>query len=150
MKPSIDELYHYGVPGMKWGVRRSPEELGHNPISKRKQKKMDKIAKKKKMVSDYNKTFDKASRMSDRAMDSETKMKAAYKGLGKTLLSRIKEVSKAQKGRGSDAANEYLRLYDKAIKESDRAEELWKEASIKYKKLGKTYIGRVYSAIRYS
>lgn len=24
-------LIHYGVKGMKWGVRRSPEELGHAP-----------------------------------------------------------------------------------------------------------------------
>lgn len=26
---SDGELYHYGVKGMKWGVRRSPEQLGH-------------------------------------------------------------------------------------------------------------------------
>jgi hypothetical protein len=24
-------LMHYGVKGMKWGVRRTPEELGHKP-----------------------------------------------------------------------------------------------------------------------
>ena len=26
-----DELFHYGVKVMKWGVRRTPEQLGHSP-----------------------------------------------------------------------------------------------------------------------
>lgn len=32
----LNELYHYGVIGMKWGVRRTPAELGHAPKSERK------------------------------------------------------------------------------------------------------------------
>lgn len=26
----LGEIYHHGVKGMKWGVRRSPEQLGHD------------------------------------------------------------------------------------------------------------------------
>lgn len=25
----MNEIEHYGVKGMKWGVRRTPEQLGH-------------------------------------------------------------------------------------------------------------------------
>lgn len=32
------ELYHYGVKGMKWGVRRTPEQLGHKKALKKQSK----------------------------------------------------------------------------------------------------------------
>ena len=29
----LGAIYHHGIKGMKWGVRRSPEELGHTKKS---------------------------------------------------------------------------------------------------------------------
>lgn len=29
-------LVHHGIKGMKWGIRRTPEQLGHAPSKKRK------------------------------------------------------------------------------------------------------------------
>lgn len=30
----LGAIYHHGIKGMKWGVRRSPEQLGHAPKGK--------------------------------------------------------------------------------------------------------------------
>ena len=34
----MNELYHYGVKGMRWGVRRNPEQLGRKASTAKKRK----------------------------------------------------------------------------------------------------------------
>ena len=31
----MSELYHYGIKGMKWGIRRTPAQLGHKTKAKK-------------------------------------------------------------------------------------------------------------------
>lgn len=84
------EIIHYGIPGQKWGVRRTPEQLGRKTTSKNK---------KERYHEDYRKTHDKKrlSEMSDselRERLNRLNMERQYRQMNP---SRIK--------RGRDALN---------------------------------------------
>lgn len=97
-----DELYHYGVLGMKWGVRRATYKAYSSNHLKRSRAKIEKDLvklKKKKLKAD-----EKAAKnmMKGKTEKAGKKMKKSYKR-GKTILHNEK----------------LLTLYDKRITELD-------------------------------
>lgn len=50
------ELYHWGIKGMRWGIRRTPAQLGHKPSNSEDDSGIGKTAKpsKKRKISDLS------------------------------------------------------------------------------------------------
>lgn len=58
------ELYHYGVKGMHWGIRRSPTQLGHKPST---------ATKKPAQPADKNSLFKRKSKTKDKVDSTKKK-----------------------------------------------------------------------------
>lgn len=74
----LNELEHYGIKGMKWGVRRSPEQLGHVTEKKRRvstwiQNARKKSAKRKKQAAKKKAATKKTK--AEKAEESEEKIR---------------------------------------------------------------------------
>lgn len=142
---SSDELYHYSVPGMKWGKRTARGYDGpKKEIAKPKNVLMKKTATKK-AVKKYSSSFDAASLLSDKADKKWSEVNKMYKDLGKNKASRL---INAKRGK-SDAAKKYSKAYDEASKLSDRADAKWRETKKLRKETGGNEISRIINNIRY-
>lgn len=72
-----DELYHHGIKGQKWGVRRTPAQLGHTTGTKK--KKSSGVASKIAKAASNKISESKENRAAKKAHDNEVKKTQANK-----------------------------------------------------------------------
>ena len=98
-----DELMHYGVPGMKWGVRRTPAQLGRKKTSSSKSlfgKKKSKPKPKEKSESSKKETAPKpktVKEMSDEELNAAIRrmqLEQTYASLSPQKVSTGKAIAK--------------------------------------------------------
>lgn len=111
-----NELYHYGVLGMHWGVRRTPEQLGHRTKSSgsaRSAKARVRVNKKKagstKLMTAEEKEAKKKEAMdshdprkvyANKDLFSDAELRSAYTRL--LMEKQIKDLTPKQKNKGAE------------------------------------------------
>ena len=136
------ELYHHGIKGQKWGVRRWQNSDGTFNEAGKKRYFAD-------SVQTYNKAYNKANRTQEAADKAEREMKDAYKALGKNKVSRTINAIKGSRGKGGEAYERYSKAYDKANKTQEVADKAEREMKEAYKNTGKNSVSRVVNNIKY-
>ena len=119
------ELLHYGVIGMKWGVRRTPEELGHAPKSEQKAF--------RKGVSDDSKQYRKLRREAAAAQKNlqyrtktatrdQKDVKMAETVYKRAISKRDPLISEKAKIKKLDAINAAEKFLDEQVEFAERSE----------------------------
>lgn len=128
------------------------DEAGEKAEAVRDAKKAYKQAKKSAKIDavrKYDKAYDEAYKTQKIADESNAKMKAAYKDLGRTGVSRFLQAFKGTIGKGNDAYKRYSVAYDEANLTQKTADEAYQKMRSAYQSTGKNYVDRVLNNIKY-
>lgn len=91
-----EDLYHHGIKGMKWGIRRTPAQLGHKTSAKKKTSKTDKIDEITKKLNKYSSNFESSRKAREERKQAKEVTKQA-KEATKQAKAMTKQMTKASK-----------------------------------------------------
>ena len=146
-----DELYHFGIKGQRWGIRRFQNDDGSLTPAGRKRyakQRAKEIAtnKIKRAVKSYEAALRKAERLQDKADDAWRNASEAYLSTGKN---KMKRVLNNLNNPDSLVVSFYNELYEKANQMQEEANLQYLIAQQKYLDTGKTKLKRVVNNRRY-